>query len=693
MSTKSPYDILFEQVRIGPVTAKNRFYQVPHADGFGHLRPQGHAAMRGIKAEGGWAVVNTGETEIHPSSDLSPYSEQRMWDERDIPAMSLMVDAVHEHESLAGIELAHNGHHGTNLYSRIPPLSPSGMMIEDLYPKQARAFDRSDIRELRRWHRNAVNNSIKAGFDIVYVYAGHHMTLAQHLLSPRLNQRTDEYGGSLENRARLIRELLEDAQDEAAGRCAIAFRLAVDHLVGGQGIQAEEEGRAVVEMFAEIPDLWDVNVAGWDNDSQTSRFAPVEGYQEQYTAFVKSVTSKPVVAVGRYTSPDRMVSLIRKGHCDFIGAARPSIADPFLPNKIRDGRIDEIRECIGCNICASSDSMGVPIRCTQNPTMGEEWRRGWHPEIITPSPGRGPVLVVGAGPAGLECAMQLNRRGHEVTLAESTMELGGRALKESRLKGLSAWKRVVDYRVSWLEQQDSVNIYRDSELGAGEIIELGIPHVFLATGAKWRSDGMGRSSRMPITVEPGCCVLTPDDIMTGQLPDQGPVVIYDDEQGYLAGVIAEELARTHDDITFISSQGCVSAWTRYTLEQGRAQSALIENGVKIVTNRTVTAFTVSGVKSGCMYGGEPVTYRCNSLVLVTERQPQCDLADRLREQMAESSDSGIKTLQVIGDGYAPGMIVDAVYSGHLAARNFMKPAVEIEQEIFAREIPSLPEPN
>src|SRR3546814_4288515 len=123
-------------------------------------------------------------------------------------------------------------------------------------------------------------------------------------------------------------------------------------------------------MLAELPDLWDVNVSTWMNDSQTARFAE-EGYQERYTGFVKSLTSKPVVGVGRYTSPDAMVRVVKQGIMDMIGAARPSIADPFLPKKIEDGRIDDIRECIGCNICVTGDEVSSPIRCTQNPRSEE----------------------------------------------------------------------------------------------------------------------------------------------------------------------------------------------------------------------------------------------------------------------------------------------------------------------------------
>jgi len=689
MSKQNAYDILFEPVAIGPVIAKNRFYQVPHCCGMGHLRPNAHAAMRGVKAEGGWAVVSTEEAEIHPSSDLSPYSEQRIWDERDIPALQLMSDAVHEHGALAAIQLVHNGHHAPNLFSRLPSLAPSSMALNIACPRQARAMNKRDIAEFRRWHRTAARNAKAAGFDIVYVYAGHNMTLAQHFLLPQYNDRSDEYGGSLENRARLIRELLEETREEIGDSCAVAFRFAVDQLAGADGMQAQEEGRAVVEMLAELPDLWDVNVAGWENDSQTTRFEPQDGYQVPYIDWVKQVTQKPVVGVNRSSSPDLMVSLVKRGVIDLVGAARPSIADPYLPNKIRENRIDEIRECIGCNICASSDTQGVPIRCTQNPTMGEEWRRRWHPEIIAPRVSETPVLIVGAGPAGLECTLQLARRGYQVTLAEASSQLGGRVLGESGLKGLSAWLRVRDNRVYELERMANVDIFLESHLSAEEILQFEFPDVYIATGSKWRRDGIGRSRRRPIPGIELANVLTPDDIMNDiALPD-GPIVVYDDDQSYMGGVIADHLSALGKDTVLVTPASVVSPWTAYTLEQERIQRGLIEQGVEIRANETVSLVEPGEIETACVFSGRKNRVPCANLVLVTERISENTVAAELELLLDDVSGNVINTLETIGDALAPGLIADAVFSGHLAARNFEMDPAEVAGAIYRREIPSL----
>ena len=690
MNSNNPYAKLFEPVKIGPVTAKNRFYQVPHCCGLGHSRPQSHAMMRGIKAEGGWAVVSTEETEIHPSTDLSPYVENRIWDDADIPALKLMTDAVHAHGALAAIELAHNGFCAQNSLTRIPPIAPTAMTVPAIVPTQAREMSIDDIHALRQWHRAAAIRAKQAGFDIIYVYAGHQLTITQHFLLPRLNQRKDKYGGSLENRVRLTRELLEDTKEAVGDRCAVAFRFAVDELMGEAGLSCEREGKAVVEMLAEIPDLWDVNVSDWSNDSATSRFEPEQGYQQEYVKFVKQVTSKPVVGVGRFTSADAMLSQVNQGILDLIGAARPSIADPFLPEKIRTGQQDHIRECIGCNICVASDGINMPIRCTQNPTMGQEWRLGWHPEKIPAAKSSASVLVVGAGPAGLECSLQLAKRGYQVTLAESGNVLGGRVTRESKLSGLSAWARVRDYREHLLKQMPNVEIYFDSELSARQILEFGFAHVFLATGSSWRKDGKGRSLRGGIKGLENVKVYTPDDVMTAEIVED-EILIYDDDQIYLAGVLAHHLQNKGKSITFVTPASSVSPWTAFSLEQHRIQKSLLEQGVEIYTDRLLTQINKDHIELECSYTGQVKRVKQQAVLLVTERI-SCDKVIReLQQEPQELEKAGIVSVNAIGDCYSPGLIADAVYSGHLAARSFERDPEAVKQDMFRREIPSIVE--
>ncbi|ASP74087.1 NADH:flavin oxidoreductase (plasmid) [Sinorhizobium meliloti] len=686
MSRDSRFDILFEPVKIGPVTARNRFYQVPHCSGMGYRYPNAEAHLRGMKAEGGWAVVSTQEAEIHPTSDLTPANEARLWDDGDLPALSAVTERIHAHGSLAAIQLVHNGLHVANRFSRMIPLAPSHAVSDSLDPVQARAMDKADITDMRRWYRNAALRAKKAGFDIVYLYAGHDMSVLQHFLSRRHNDRSDEYGGSFENRLRLFREILDDVREAIGDTCALAVRLAVDELMGPSGITCEGEGKDIISALGELPDLWDVNLSDWSNDSQTARFSE-EGYQEPYIRFVKSVTTKPVVGVGRYTSPDSMVRVVKQGILDFIGAARPSIADPFLPKKIEEGRIDDIRECIGCNICTSGDNTNVPMRCTQNPTVGEEWRKGWHPETIARSEAPEPALIIGGGPAGLEAARALAQRGVDVMLAEGGGEWGGRVARECRLPGLATWGRVRDWRIGQLSTCVNAELYLHSPLSAADILQYGVPHVAIATGASWRTDGVGRSHRVPLDFLSAGTLISPDAILSEgaeAVPSDGPVVVFDDDCFYMGSVLAELLARRGCMVTFVTPESQVSPWSRNTLEQARIQKRLIDLGVEIVTAMALAGRTKDQLELSCVYSGRIRPVDCATLVPVTARLPDETLWLELKAREAEWADAGIKTITRLGDCLAPGLIAAAVYSGHQYARTYQE-QVDKDRVPFMRE--------
>jgi dimethylamine/trimethylamine dehydrogenase len=577
---------------------------------------------------------------------------------------------------------------GSNLYSRTAPMGPAHLPVATFSadPVQARRMDLDDIADLRRWHRAAVRRSLKAGYDLVYVYAGHALGGIHHFLSRRYNDRTDAYGGSAQNRMRLLREILEDTREECDGRAAVACRITVDELLGDEGI-TRADIEEVVGTLGELPDLWDFVLGSWEDDSVTARFGE-EAEQEQHVRGLKALTSKPVVGVGRFTSPDTMVRMVRSGVLDLIGAARPSIADPFLPRKIEEGRLEDIRECIGCNVCVSGDFTMSPIRCTQNPSMGEEWRRGWHPERIRHRTKDAKVLVVGAGPAGLEAAMCLGQRGYEVILAETTSTLGGRVAREARLPGMASYIRVADYREGQLRRLRTVE-RTQGEVTAQEILNYDFHHVAVATGARWRADGVGRFHTQPIARDPGLPVLTPDDLMAGRLPAADRVVLFDDDHYYMGGVLAELLARAGRHVTLVTPAHCPSSWTTNTMEQHRIQRRLLELDVEIVASHAVTDTVAGGVRAVCVFTGREREITCGATVFVTARLPLDAVHHGLIERRAEWAQAGLKTVHAVGDCLAPGTIAAAVWEGHRYAEELGEPSDRGDTGPFAREVTAL----
>ena len=667
------YDPLFEPMKIGPKLAKNRFYQVPHASGMTNAAPHARAAFRGMKAEGGWGVVCTGACSVDQSSDDSPFPAASLWDEADVRSHALMTDAVHAHGALAGVELWHGGAAAMNRTSRMAPLSPSGvpwMATHVGFMSQARPriMDSADIRDLIRWHAGAAVRAEQAGFDILYVYAGMGYLPYQFLMSC-YNHRTDGYGGPVANRVRLVAELIDAVREATHGRCAVALRLSMQELRALPSEVARSEGHEVITLLRDAPDIFDVKMDYSATDCAASRFTP-EGSHEPVVDFVKSLTDKPVVGVGRFTSPDTMVRMLKTGVLDFIGGARPSIADPFLPAKIDQGREAEIRECIGCNICIASWHDGVWVRCTQNPTAGEEWRRGWHPEQVVRD-GAGSVLVVGGGPAGLEAALTLARRGFAVSLADRRREFGGRLIWETGLPGLREWFRVAEYRLGQLRQMPNVSLFPESELTAADVAEFAADHVVVATGSRWLANLCG-ANELPVPPLTAPCIYTPDDLAAGMVPES-PVAVFDFDNYALGSAIAEGLALQGLAVTYITTAGSASAWTFMTNEQPLVHQALARRGIGYRTLEIVTGFDGETLSLAQIFTGEARAIKARSLVVVGQRLGGSALYDDLAAM-------GHKSLHLTGDANAPGAIVHATWQGHKTGQELGRPAPLIRRD-------------
>jgi dimethylamine/trimethylamine dehydrogenase len=664
------FDVLFAPIQIGPKIMKNRFYQVPYATGFGTERPGAQTRFRGVRAEGGWGAVSVEYCSIHPEADDSPLTNVTLHDEHDLRALKMIVEETHAHGSLAALELWHGGVTGLAWSSRLPPAAPTQIPFHHgaygaVYP---RTVDADDIREIQGWFAEAARKAVEIGFDIVYVY-GAFSYLPMQFLSADFNKRTDEYGGSLENRARFWIETLEAVQKAVSGKAAVASRISLESL--GPGGVTIDESLEFISMADPHVDLWDVVIGSIMNEPleiAPSRLSSTY-HMKEWTSRVKKYTSKPVLGVGRFTNPDLMVDIINRGELDIIGAARPSIADPFLPKKIEEGRFSDIRECIGCNFCLQRGVLGNQIACTQNATAGEEYRRGWHPERFTRAANADQaVVIIGAGAAGLECARVLGERGMEaVHIVEAGSEVGGYAGMVASLPGLAEWRRVVEWREYQLQQKSNVEIIRNTRLDADGAVAYGGNIVIVANGSRWARDGRNHVTGAAIPGHDQTHVLTPEDILQRKVDTGETVLVYDCDGHVIGAGIAELLARRGKKVTLVTPHGRIAPYTDQTLDSPNFRRTLRNAGIEMMASTTLLAIG----PDHCRIKGRGIGEReiaAQTVVLATARVSDDALFRAIKARREAFEDNGITGVYAIGDCVAPRMIGDAVFDGHRLAR-------------------------
>jgi dimethylamine/trimethylamine dehydrogenase len=418
-------------------------------------------------------------------------------------------------------------------------------------------------------------------------------------------------------------------------------------------------------------------LSGWQRvDSGPSRFFE-QGYQLEWSGQARQATEKPIVVVGRFTDPDRMAEVVRGGTVDLIGAARPSISDPFLPRKIEEGRYDEVRECIGCNACYSRSIWGRHLGCTQNATAGEEHRRGWHPERFDRAQNAGKTaLVVGAGPAGMECAIVLAKRGLElVHLVDADDDIGGCLQWVTRLPGLGEWGRLIDYRRVQMDRLENLQFVPGLRLDAAGVREYGADIAIIGTGARWNADGTNGITRAPIAGagEGLAHVLTPEQVMVDGLRPPGSRVCVIDYEGYFTGAgIAEVLRAEGREVELLTCFDLVAHYCDQTLEGVRLRRRLHDLGIGAHRGATATGVDAEGVGAADEFG-RPFRIACDGVIMVTQRRSD----DALHRALADDSDAlaaaGVEQVHAIGDCVAPRLIADAIFDGHRLAREIDSP--------------------
>lgn len=674
------YEVLFEPIAIGPKTLRNRFYNVPHGTAYGVLRPSTWASYRAVRAEGGWAAVSTEFSSVGPSSDEFPLHSSDIWDEEAARRHKFMVDSVHDHGALASIELHHGGAHAMRRLSREPALSASGLSPELPPPAgppgTPKVMTLDDIERIEQVFVDAAVRARDVGYDIVDVLAGYGYLFAQ-FLSPFHNHRTDRYGGSLENRARFWLETLSRVREAVGADCAIATRLSIE--TRGPWGHSIDDSVALVRMADPLVDFWDLNVGSvldWASDISPSRVI-AEGRNLDLFGRIRRATEKPVVGVSRWTSPDLMAQAVRSGVIDIVGSARQSIADPFFPQKVQQGHIEDIRECMGINHCISSLDRGN-LTCAQNATTGEEFRRGWHPERFEPlTRPEVSVLVVGAGPAGMEAAIVLAKRGADmVHLVDAAEHLGGHLRPVVRLPGLREWGRFIDHRMIQIDKLPNLQFIPSTSLRADDVRDYGASHVVVATGARWLGTGLTPGTHAPLegVVDGAEWVFTPEQLLVeGQRPAKGSyVTVYDTEGVYMGAGIAQLLAAEGYKVSVVTPHAQVAAEGDLTLDGPAIRASLHGSGVAMYREVSLTA-AHHGVVVGVGEFEELFSLETDALVLVTMRAPVDDLYQELISDREALAKAGIQAVHCIGDAMSPRPLAEVTFESHRLAREFESP--------------------
>ena len=653
---------LFTPIQVGPFTVKNRIMCAPHSPLMGHdgLADEEFIYYEIEKAKGGagWVAMSVGYTQPRDiwfmRANGGHYDRHKwLWKKEIIPGFKRIAEGVHEYGARCSFQV-----YSIDLGNkRGPSLVPDCNFAEQMWEPMTK----EDIKEYLEYHAVCCQNMMEAGFDGIDIHD--HSGVGADFLSGTINRRTDEYGGSLENRARLVMESIDVTRKVVGNKMAIGYTLTVDDLLPGSIVP--EEAVQLAKWLDKDKKI-DYMICGVARETQSMHmyFGPLylpPAYQlyavEQIKEVVKNI---PIVAVGRINDPMIAESILAEGKADIVAMARPLIADPELPNKAREGRLDDIRPCMGCNHCILYMYQGQPVRCQANPTMGME-QSGWGIGGIKSAPAKKKVVVIGGGPAGMEAARVAALKGHDVTLYEKADELGGQALLAEKLPGREEMGGLIRWQKIQLPQA-GVKVVVGTEVTAQIVLDMKPDAVVVATGAAWMRNGFNGGSFMEVPGWQQDNVFSVDEVVSGKAKLGKKAVVWDSRGDVIPCGIAEMLADKGCHVELVSPFPNIGGMQLLLdCTYMHLMPRLLNKGVVVSPETfvvTVVDKTVTVLNTHTMATREITDV--DTVVLITGKIPNDDLYNELEGK--------VKELYKVGEARNPHNMGSANRDGHFVGR-------------------------
>lgn len=641
---------LFEPITIKDTTIRNRIMSTGHdtmlpTDG---VVNEALVAYHEARAAGGVGLIVLQVSGVHATAQYTTHMLMATED-RSIEGYRQVADAIHRHGATVFAQLFHPGREimeapeGMAPVAYAPSVSPN-----ERFHVMPRPLSRKVIREIIDGFGDAARRMWSAGIDGVEIVASHGY-LPSQFLNPRINRREDEYGGPLENRLRLLRETVENIRSKTPDSFIVGLRISgneMDH----EGL-SEDESLEAIEALADDFDY--VNVIAGTSSSASGAIHIVppmtvkNAYIAPFAAKVRERVRIPVFVGGRINQPQEAEAILANGQADMCGMTRALISDPEMPNKAQQGRVDDIRACIGCNqACIGHFQKGVPISCIQHPQTGREivFRN------LKPASHSKRVMVVGGGPAGMKAAVTAASRGHEVTLFEAQERLGGQALLAQLLPGRAEFGGLVTNLLRELELSQ-VKIRKGVRVDRKLIEQLDPDAIIVATGA--------RPFRPDFVQEGDIQVVTAWEVLQREVAVGTSILVADWRCDWIGLGLAEQLARNGCSVR-LAVTGTMAGETIPSYVRDHSIAALHRLGVPIIPYTRLYGCDTDTVYLQHTASGEPIVIEgVDTLVLCQGHAPDMTLSDAL--------DASSKDIHFIGDCLAPRTAEEAIFEGVKAA--------------------------